>query len=80
MNFHNEEVQQQMLDEVEYWLKFGVDGFRFDVINFLFHDSALRNNPKKETINQIKTIIKKKQSKQTKTIIKKRNNQKRSNC
>ena len=41
LNFHNEEVQQQMLDEIEYWLKLGVDGFRFDVINFLYHDSAL---------------------------------------
>lgn len=48
LNFHNEEVQQQMLDEIEYWLKFGVDGFRFDVINFLYHDSALRNNPPKD--------------------------------
>ena len=34
LNFHNEEVQSQM-DEIEYWLKFGVDGFRFDVINFI---------------------------------------------
>ena len=48
LNFHNEEVQQQMLDEIEYWLKFGVDGFRFDVINFLYHDSALRDNPAKD--------------------------------
>ena len=37
-----------MLDEIEYWLKFGVDGFRFDVINFLYHDSALRDNPAKD--------------------------------
>ena len=48
LNFHNEEVQEQMLDEIEYWLKFGVDGFRFDVINFLFHDSGLRDNPAKD--------------------------------
>ncbi len=48
LNFHNEEVQSQMLDEIEYWLKFGVDGFRFDVINFLFHDKELRNNPDKD--------------------------------
>ena len=48
LNFHNEEVQLQMLDEIEYWLKFGVDGFRFDVINFLYHDSALRDNPAKD--------------------------------
>ena len=48
LNFHNEEVQSQMLDEIEYWLKFGVDGFRFDVINFLFHDKELRNNSYKD--------------------------------
>tara|TARA_S200000501_G_scaffold378090_1_gene439061 strand:+ start:1243 stop:2592 length:1350 start_codon:yes stop_codon:yes gene_type:complete len=47
LNFHNEEVQNQMLEEIDYWLKFGVDGFRFDVINFLFHDKELRNNPSK---------------------------------
>ena len=48
LNFHNEEVQNQMLEEIEYWLKFGVDGFRFDVINFLFHDKELRNNSSKD--------------------------------
>ena len=37
-----------MLDEIEYWLKLGVDGFRFDVINFLYHDSSLRDNPAKD--------------------------------
>jgi len=48
LNFHNSEVQDQMLGEIEYWLDFGVDGFRFDVINFLFHDEELRNNPPKD--------------------------------
>ena len=48
LNFHNSEVQDQMLGEIEYWLDFGVDGFRFDVINFLFHDKELRNNPPKD--------------------------------
>ena len=48
LNFHNEEVQNQMLEEIEYWLEIGVDGFRFDVINFLFHDKELRNNPSKD--------------------------------
>ena len=45
LNFHNTEVQNQMLDEIKFWLDFGIDGFRFDVINFLFHDKDLRNNP-----------------------------------
>ena len=37
-----------MLDEIKFWLDFGIDGFRFDVINFLFHDKNLRNNPYKD--------------------------------
>ena len=47
LNFHNPEVQAQMLDEIKFWLDVGVDGFRFDVINFLFHDHELRDNPPK---------------------------------
>ena len=45
LNLHNPEVQEEMLDVVRFWLDRGVDGFRLDVINFYFHDSALRNNP-----------------------------------
>ena len=48
LNFHNPEVQEQMLSEIKFWLDFGVDGFRFDVINFLYHDKELRNNPPKD--------------------------------
>ena len=48
LNFHNPEVQAQMLDEIKFWLDVGVDGFRFDVINFLFHDHELRDNPPKD--------------------------------
>lgn len=48
LNFHNEAVQQQMLDECEYWLKKGVDGFRLDTANFYTHDQELRDNPAKE--------------------------------
>ena len=47
LNFHNPAVQQQMLEEVEFWLKRGVDGFRLDAINFCFHDQQLRDNPAK---------------------------------
>lgn len=47
LNFHNPDVQQQMLDEVEFWLQRGVDGLRLDAINFCFHDQQLRNNPPK---------------------------------
>ena len=47
MNFHNPEVRQAVLDNVEFWLQKGVDGFRLDAINFCFHDKALRDNPAK---------------------------------
>ncbi|NMP29995.1 alpha-glucosidase [Thalassotalea sp. M1531] len=47
LNFHNDEVRQQVLDNVEYWLKKGVDGFRLDAINFCYHDKELRDNPAK---------------------------------
>lgn len=47
LNFHNREVRKQILDEVEFWLKRGVDGLRLDAINFCFHDRLLRDNPAK---------------------------------
>ena len=55
LNFHNDRVQEQMLSEIKFWLEFGVDGFRFDVINFLFHDQELRNNPYKE-ISEVRPL------------------------
>lgn len=47
LNFHNPEVRQATLDNIEFWLKRGVDGFRLDAINFCFHDAQLRDNPPK---------------------------------
>ncbi len=47
LNFHNPSVRRQILEEVEFWLKKGVDGFRLDAINFCFHDKKLRDNPPK---------------------------------
>ncbi|BFM12920.1 alpha glucosidase [Simiduia litorea] len=47
LNFHNPDVQNQILSEVEFWLERGVDGLRLDAINFCFHDAQLRDNPAK---------------------------------
>lgn len=47
LNFHNPEVRAEILGEVEFWLKRGVDGLRLDAINFCFHDPELRDNPYK---------------------------------
>ncbi|QBF81425.1 alpha-glucosidase [Shewanella maritima] len=47
LNFHNPEVRQAILANVEFWLKKGVDGFRLDAITFCYHDEQLRDNPAK---------------------------------
>lgn len=51
LNFHHPEVKLQILQEVEFWLKKGVDGLRLDAINFCFHDKQLRDNPAKSLDN-----------------------------
>ncbi len=45
LNFHNPEVQDELLDVARFWLDRHVDGFRFDTINFYFHDAEVRDNP-----------------------------------
>lgn len=45
LNFHNPEVQDAVLDTMRFWLDRGVDGFRFDTVNYYFHDADLRDNP-----------------------------------
>lgn len=45
LNFHNPDVQNALLDIARFWLDRGVDGFRFDTINFFFCDKDLRDNP-----------------------------------
>jgi alpha-glucosidase len=45
LNFHNEDVQDALLETVKFWLDRGVDGFRLDTVNFYFHDKLLRDNP-----------------------------------
>lgn len=50
LNFHNPDVIRQILSDVEFWLKRGVDGFRLDAINFCFHDPKLRDNPPSKAV------------------------------
>lgn len=47
LNYHCDAVREQILQEVEFWLKRGVDGLRLDAIIFCFHDKLLRSNPAK---------------------------------
>ena len=45
LNWRNPEVSREMLDIARFWLDKGVDGFRLDLINFLYEDAELRDNP-----------------------------------
>jgi alpha-glucosidase len=45
LNYHNPEVQDWALANLRFWLDRGVDGFRFDTINYFFHDPLFRSNP-----------------------------------
>jgi alpha-glucosidase len=45
LNCHLPEVQGALLAVTRFWLDRGVDGFRFDAINFAMHDPALTDNP-----------------------------------
>jgi alpha-glucosidase len=45
LNYWTPAVQDAILDVARFWLDRGVDGFRLDVINFIFHDRDLGDNP-----------------------------------
>jgi len=45
LNYRNTEVKQEMFDTLRFWLDKGVDGFRLDIINTVFEDESLQNNP-----------------------------------
>lgn len=45
LDLHNPEVQAQMLEVAEFWLRRGVDGFRLDAAQAYFHDRDLRDDP-----------------------------------
>mgnify|MGYP005836786087 CR=1 FL=1 len=47
LNWRNPEVREALFGAVKYWLDRGVDGFRLDLINFLYEDEMLRDNPRK---------------------------------
>jgi alpha-glucosidase len=45
LNWRNPKVEQAMFKSIRFWLDRGVDGFRLDVINWLFEDPQFRDNP-----------------------------------
>jgi len=45
LDYRNPAVQEEMLDTLRFWMSRGADGFRLDIINALFEDPELRDNP-----------------------------------
>ncbi len=45
LNYHHRQVQDWALDTLRFWLERGVDGFRFDTVNYFFHDPRFQDNP-----------------------------------
>lgn len=45
LNYHNPDVKKAMLDVAQHWLAKGADGFRLDIFNAIYEDTALTNNP-----------------------------------
>lgn len=48
LNWSNPKVVDEIQNVLRFWLDLGVDGFRFDVINFLTTDGILADNPVKD--------------------------------
>lgn len=48
LNWSNPKVVLEIQKVLRYWLDLGVDGFRFDVINFLTTDGTVADNPLKD--------------------------------
>lgn len=47
LNWRNPRVHKAVHDVMQFWLDKGVDGFRLDVINLIYKDAALRDNPRR---------------------------------
>ncbi|HAH57204.1 MAG TPA: glucohydrolase [Bacteroidales bacterium] len=52
LNWSNPTVAGEINQVVRYWLDLGMDGFRFDVINFLLTDGITRDNPMKDGVQE----------------------------
>jgi alpha-glucosidase len=45
LNLRNDAVLEALFDSARFWIDQGVDGFRFDAVDFMLHDEALTDNP-----------------------------------
>jgi alpha-glucosidase len=51
LNLRNPQVVNALFAAGRFWLDRGVDGFRLDAVDFMFHDPLLRDNPPKFRID-----------------------------
>jgi maltose alpha-D-glucosyltransferase/alpha-amylase len=56
LNYDNPEVQQAMLDAVDYWLDFGIDGFRVDAVPYLYEREGTNCENLAETHDFLKKL------------------------
>ena len=49
LNLRNPAVWDALLEVASFWLDRGVDGFRLDAVDYLFHDDRLLDNPPRPT-------------------------------
>ncbi len=47
LNWRNPEVREAVFEVMRFWVDRGVDGFRLDLVNYLYEDGLLRDNPRK---------------------------------
>jgi len=56
LNYDNPEVQRAMLDAVDYWLDFGIDGFRADAVPYLYEREGTNCENLPETHDFLKKL------------------------
>ncbi|KAM9317461.1 amino acid transporter heavy chain SLC3A1 [Gastrophryne carolinensis] len=57
LNFHNPEVQKEILDIMKFWLEKGVDGFTVDAPKFLLEAEHLRDEPQVNKSQEPNTVV-----------------------
>ena len=56
LNYDNPEVQQEMLDIVDFWMEMGIDGFRVDAVPYLFERENTNCENLPETHDYVKRL------------------------
>ncbi|XP_025200270.1 maltase A1-like [Melanaphis sacchari] len=55
LNYRNPSVREEIKNTLLYWLGRGVDGFRFDAVNYLFEREDLLDEPKSNKVGYLDT-------------------------